>query len=273
MPTPVLRALNPSGATLVTDRRGSMVWDVTTDRGRYAVKTGYPIAATDHWPAQPWTALAPAREAFVLDQLGVHVDGGTWERGWWNAQVWHEGPDLQRLWAPYRKCVHGGGPGPAVGLECAQSVALLHAQGWAHGDLQPAHFLIGPDHTQLIDLALAHGKPVPPDVDFPFRGCLVHYEAPEISANVLNTGQAVPSPEADVYALGATFLMAATGWRAVMYPDDAPRPEQRRAIVEGNRRPVSMPGPMNSLVQDMLRYAPQDRPTSAEVVTVLAGFA
>ena len=50
---------------------------------------------------------------------------------------------------------------------------------------------------------LAQGGNVPEGYDFPFRGCLVHYEAPEIVRRVLATGEAEPTEEADLYALGA----------------------------------------------------------------------
>ncbi|MBB5939454.1 serine/threonine protein kinase, partial [Streptomyces zagrosensis] len=126
---------------------------------------------------------------------------GEWELGTWNIQPWHEGPDLYALWEPCRAKDSTIEPYASVALSCAQSLARLHAQGWAHGDVQPAHFIIGPDDTHLIDLALAHGQPVPPSYDFPYRGCLVHYEAPEISRSVLERGVAEPTPAADIYAL------------------------------------------------------------------------
>ena len=70
LPIVVLDALMPTSQRLVLNRRGSMVWEVQSHRGHYAVKVGYPIEATADWPAQPWTALAPAREGAVLHRLG-----------------------------------------------------------------------------------------------------------------------------------------------------------------------------------------------------------
>jgi serine/threonine protein kinase len=96
-------------------------------------------------------------------------------------------------------------------------LAELHAKGWVHGDVQPAHVIIGPERTHLIDLALARGGNVPEGYDFPFRGCLVHYEAPEIARSVLAAGEAEPTEEADIYALGASLLISATGWRAMEF--------------------------------------------------------
>ena len=65
-----------------------------------------------------------------------------------------------------------------------------------------------------------------------------------------------------MYALGASLMMAATGRRAVIYPDHADRPEQRAAIVKGNRRSVNVKGPLRLLIEQMLRRAPSGVPTS-----------
>ncbi|NEB41136.1 protein kinase [Streptomyces sp. SID14515] len=266
LPIAVLDTLMPTVQRLAADRRGSTVWEVESRRGHYAVKLGHPIEATADRPAQPWTALAPAREGAVLHHLGLDdVAYGEWGSGTWNLQPWRQGPDLYQLWEPCRKKGSIVEPHTSVALGCVEALADLHAKGWAHGDVQPAHFIIGPERTHLIDLALARGGHVPAEYDFPFRGCLVHYEAPEIARSVLATGEAEPTPEADIYALGASLLISATGWRAVEYPDDAPRPEQRRAVASGKRRPVRAPGELGDLIDTMLSPVPGDRPTIQEV--------
>ncbi|MEU6918364.1 protein kinase [Streptomyces olindensis] len=271
LPIVVRDALMPTSQRLVVNRRGSVVWEVESHRGHYAVKVGSPIEATADWPAQPWTALAPAREGAVLHRLGFDDFAyGEWERGTWNFQPWHEGPDLYRLWEPCRSEGSSIAPHASVALGCVEALAELHAKGWAHGDVQPAHFIVGPERTHLIDLALARGGHVPACYDFSFRGCLVHYEAPEISRSVLATGEAEPTPEADIYALGASLLISATGWRAVEYPDDAPRPVQREAVANGRRRRVKAPGELGELIEAMLSHAPEDRPTIYEVGKALS---
>ncbi|MEU5700516.1 protein kinase domain-containing protein [Streptomyces aurantiacus] len=266
LPVVLRDALTPTAHHLIINRRGSVVWEVENLRGHYAVKVGYPIEATADWAAQPWTALAPAREGAVLHRLGFEdVAYGEWEQGTWNFQPWREGPDLYRLWEPCRKRDSSIAPHASAALGCVEALAELHAKDWAHGDIQPAHFIIGPERTHLIDLALARGGRVPQGYDFPFRGCLVHYEAPEIARSVLATGEAEPTQAADIYALGASLLISATGWRAVEYPDDAPRSVQREAVANGQRRPVKAAGELGDLIDAMLSHAPEDRPTIYEV--------
>ncbi|WP_308403791.1 protein kinase domain-containing protein [Streptomyces rhizoryzae] len=236
-----------------------------TSEGRYAVKLGYPT------PVHEWTAAAPAREAAILRQLAQkdNIYSGEWSEGTWSAQPWHDGSSLFELWRPGRHHSYPREPSRGQALACATALADLHAAGWAHGDVQPNHFLIRPDGASLIDLALAHGGEVPEAYDFPYRGCLVHYEAPEISHSILAEGMAVPTMAADVYGLGASWFLSATGWRHVSYPDDADRKDQRRAIVDKPHRPINVPGPLGEVIEEMMRRTSADRPTAAEVCAAI----
>lgn len=267
LPQHVEAAVEPVSRRLVVNRRGSTVWDVQTPSGRLAVKLGYPTGP------HPWTALAPAREAAILRQLVSPdtVQFGEWELGTWGAQPWHEGQSLFDLWQPKRHHVRPAPPDLDEAYACAAELAALHDRGWVHGDVQPNHFVVGPGGTRLIDLALAQGGTVPEAYDFGYRGCLVHYEAPEISGSVLETGAAVPTAAADVYALGASLFISATGWRHVDYADDATREDQRRAVVNKPHRPINVPGPLGALIEQMMSRDPADRPSSADVCRELRG--
>ncbi|MFD3416407.1 protein kinase family protein [Streptomyces decoyicus] len=231
------------------------------------MKLGYPSRT------HAWTALAPAREAAVLRQLVApeEIRFGEWEKGTWSAQPWYEGESLYDLWGPHRHASDPAAPDLGEALACAVALAKLHESGWAHGDVQPNHFVIGPTGTFLIDLALAQGGDVPEIYDFRYRGCLVHYEAPEISRSILERGTAVPTKEADVYALGASLFLSATGRRHVPYPDDADRKDQRQAIVDKPHRPVNVLGVLGEVVERMMSRDPADRPTSVAICGRLRG--
>ncbi|MEU6331276.1 protein kinase [Streptomyces sp. NPDC047049] len=264
IPEHVRDLLEPAKQSMVVDRRGSTVWDVQTTSGRrLAVKIGYPTQT------HSWTAVAPAREAVILRGLiPQEVQYGEWREGTWSAQPWREGESLFGRWLPCRAVSES--PDLDDALACAVALSNLHDAGWAHGDVQPNHFIIGPDGTALIDVALARGDGEIPEVyDFQYRGCLVHYEAPEISKAILQEGTAVPSREADVYALGASFFISATGRRHVDYPDDAERAVQRQAIVDKPHRPINVPGRLGGLIEQMMNRNPADRPTSGEVCAEL----
>lgn len=266
IPDHVQRVVSPSSQRLVTNRRGSTVWAADTPNGRIAVKLGYPSQT------HSWTALAPAREAVILRQL-IDPEGirfGDWEKGTWSTQPWREGQSLYDQWKPHRQADGPASPSIPEALSCAAALADLHERGWTHGDVQPNHLIIGPAGTFLIDLGLARGGEVPEIYDFDYRGCLVHYEAPEISQSVLATGTALPTPEADVYALGASLFISATGLRHVSYPDDADRKDQRQAIVDKPHRPITVPGPLGRLIEQMMHRNPVDRPTIQEVCKTLS---
>lgn len=263
MPSEVLSVVQPLAWRMVAERRGSTVWEAESKQhGRVAVKVGAPIDEE-----RGYTALAPAREATVLRALGrPHVAYGTWERGTWSVQPWHDGDDLWSLWSGRRD-----DPSAPIdyltAAECVESVDRLHSDGWCHGDIQPAHLIVtgGTDGVRLIDLAFARGGTLSGLYEFPYPGCLVHYESPEISRNVLAAGTAAPSPSADVYALGASLLIAATGMRAMVYPNDAERRVQRQAVVDNRRRLFDLPDPFGSMLDQMLSYEPYDRPALSEV--------
>ncbi|MEV0276821.1 protein kinase [Streptomyces sp. NPDC050610] len=259
IPEHVADAVKSLTTRLVANRRGSTVWDVETPAGRLAVKLGY------RCPPHDWTALAPARESVILRQvIPEDVQCGEWAEGTWSAQPWREGVDLFSRWERHR--ARRSVPSLAEARSCAAALSALHAKGWAHGDVQPNHLLMDTACTWLIDLGLASGGGhVSGAYDFPYRGCLVHYEAPEISCGVLESGTAAPTRESDVYALGASLFISATGWRHVDYPDNAPREVQRRAIVGKPHRPVGIPGPLGSLITAMMRRDPAARPTAAQV--------
>ncbi|MEU3987441.1 hypothetical protein AB0F24_03475 [Streptomyces platensis] len=86
------------------------------------------------------------------------------------------------------------------------------------------------------------------------------------------TDTAVPTQEADVYALGASWFISATGWRHVSYPDDADRKDQRQAIVGKPHRPINVPGPLRPLMEGMMSRDPLLRPTSTDVCAALHGM-
>lgn len=218
-----------------------------------------------------WTALAPGREISILRQLTPEPHfSGTWERGTWGAQPWRFGNSLYDRWGHHRAGPEYPEPDLRDAAQCVAALAALHRKRWVHCDIQPAHLIMGSERTFLIDLALAQGGPVPDDVDFAYRGCLVHYEAPEIARSVLQTGFAIPTRESDIYALGASLMISATGKRHVQYPDDADRRDQRRAIADGPRQRVEIPGLLGSLLTAMMARLPRDRPTADDVSRELA---
>ncbi|MFI1099227.1 phosphotransferase [Streptomyces melanogenes] len=264
LPEAIRAAIQPNGHRLLARRRGCTLWEVELTSGRHLAKVGWP-AAPDH----TWTASAPAREGAVLRRLGAFAVYGTWAHGTWNVRTRREGVDLWDTWKPLRAAEATPEVPLAEAVACASAVAELHARGWVHGDIRPAHLLLSDEKVTVIDLALAHGHVLPPAYDFAYPGGLVYCEAPEISQSVLATGTAKPTFASDVYALGAALLVSATGVRAVPY-DDADHRVQRQAVADGRRHEVSLPGVLGKAIEAMLSHHPGDRPTIHDVHLALA---
>ncbi|MBV9140300.1 MAG: hypothetical protein JO115_05195 [Pseudonocardiales bacterium] len=146
---------------LVADRRGSRVYRLRFPTGDVALK----LAArnTDDQGVRDAEHLG-RREAAVLGCLhdfapGYLLDSGDLDSGGsWLALRWLAGITPYRLFTPAR---HGDDSPVRRGsilhaaIDIADRLAALHALGWLHADLQPAHILLGPTAVDLIDFALA----------------------------------------------------------------------------------------------------------------------
>lgn len=91
--------------------------------------------------------------------------------------------------------------------EAARTLAFLHEQNdppLLHLDLKPEHLVRLPDgHVGLIDFDCAQLLPVE-DHTLADRRCTTAYSAPELLAGL-------PTPQSDLYALGATMLVLLSG--------------------------------------------------------------
>ncbi|MFE4973634.1 hypothetical protein ACFRAR_16165 [Kitasatospora sp. NPDC056651] len=250
----------------VSDRRGSAVWKATGPHGAASIKLGTGEAAE-----------VTAREASVLDQLpGYTVTAGRFADGVWYVTPWLSGPSTWQVFRPLRKGKGGKSEALTAAAGLCRAVADFHADGWVHGDLQPAHGIHGEDGTvRLLDFAWSRRLDSTP---WPtFGGTMIHLTAPELAARIINGPQPVETTQtADVYALAGTLWTCATGTWPLDYDTagldkDAPVEAIRKAIAH-RAIPMSTAMPWPAL-QARLRYAllaaPDDRPTAAELTRLI----
>src|SRR3954447_11368785 len=161
-------------------------------------------------------------------------------------------------------------PWPAAVRICAEvsaALAAAHSRGIVHRDVTPANVMLTSSGAKVVDFgisALIGENDIDPD------GSLLGtpaYLAPER----LEGGQV--SPATDVYAVGLLIYRTLSGrlrWevgtptallRAHQYPEPDPLPP-----VDG------LPPAVAALVGRCLEKNPSDRPSSAELVHVLAGI-
>ncbi|MGH3566853.1 MAG: protein kinase domain-containing protein [Pseudonocardia sp.] len=253
------------GTELVAHRRGSRVYRLHFPTGDIALKLA--THNCDEQGVREAEHLA-RREAGVLTHLHDFIPGylivaGDLDPGGsWLALRWLDGVTPHRLLAPARH----GDDSPAqreaildAAVNIADRLAALHALGWLHADLQPAHILFGSSTVHLIDFALAQGPhPFPSEVTY--RGGMVHFTAPETAARILATPDDQPitiNEPAEVYALAAVLHLAWTGLPPVSYTDDhAPWRDKLKDVAHGRHHdPETIrPWPWPAF-EDALRHA------------------
>ncbi len=155
-----------------------------------------------------------------------------------------------------------------IGIQLADGLAYVHAQGMVHRDVKPENILLGvdrsdDDHTvraRLSDFGIVRLLGTERLTSVNFTLGTASYLAPEQAR-----GSAV-DPPADIYSLGLVLLEALTGQRTFDGPPleaALARLSQRPAV------PAGLPEPWPGLLHAMTEYDPALRPTAGEVARTL----
>ncbi|MFJ9840082.1 hypothetical protein ACIRYZ_06360 [Kitasatospora sp. NPDC101155] len=255
----------PIALAEITDRRGSAVWKATGAVATVAIKAG-------HGEGEEITA----REGAVLDQLPEYtVTGGRYAEGVWYVTPWLVGPSTWGLFKPIRSGDGEHERALSGGVDLCQAIARLHASGWVHGDLQPAHCIHTNHGARLLDLSWAWSPDFPPSPLF--QGGITHLIAPELAALVESGVRPVRTTvESDVYALAGTLWTCITGRWPLDYdavgigPDVGP--SARRAAIATGGIPLRRDDPwpaFQAALRQVLRAPARSRPTATELASVL----
>ncbi|MGW5940249.1 serine/threonine-protein kinase [Streptomyces celluloflavus] len=176
----------------------------------------------------------------------------------WLAVEYVPGPDLRTL-------VVGQGPLPlaetaSLGALLAEGLGTVHEAGLLHRDLKPQNILLSPYGPKVIDFGLA----------------VLAERRTTLTATGFVVGSVLCMPpeqargehqldqSADVYALGAVLLFAATGH----YPYEGPTWQAVALKIEDPASPPDLtdaPPELVPLITDMLAPDPYARPTLPEV--------
>jgi serine/threonine protein kinase len=177
----------------------------------------------------------------------------------WLAVEYVPGPDLRTL-------VAERGPLPlaetaSLGALLAEGLGTVHDAGLLHRDLKPQNILLSPYGPKVIDFGLA----------------VLAERRTTLTATGFVVGSVLCMPpeqargehqldrSADVYALGAVLLFAATGH----YPYEGPTWQTVALKIEDPATPpdlTDLPPELEPLIMDMLALDPGTRPTLPEVI-------
>ena len=150
-----------------------------------------------------------------------------------------------------------------IGIDVLDALRAAHAVGVVHRDVKPANVLVGAgDRAKLTDFGVAS---IRDDAQLTATGYIIGspaYMAPEQAR-----GDRV-GPPADLWALGATLYFAVEG--VSPFPGTSPI-AVAAAVVHGQRRQPTRPGPLTDIIDRLLCKEPGQRLPAAQVRRALRG--
>ena len=148
--------------------------------------------------------------------------------------------------------------------EVGAALAAAHADGLVHRDIKPANVMVTPAGAKVVDFGLAAvAGPTHPDEEL--------FGTPAYLAPERLTGGVDVLPASDVYALGVLLyrlLADVSPWSV----DSTTQMLDAHIYIEPQPLPElpGVPASVADLVHRCLRKEPSERPTAAEVSSVLA---
>nr|WP_243869548.1 serine/threonine-protein kinase [Amycolatopsis granulosa] len=153
-----------------------------------------------------------------------------------------------------------------IGMQAASALAAAHAAGIVHRDVKPGNLLVGADGTtKIADFGISRATG---DVALTQAGVVAGtpaYLAPEIARG------AEPTPDSDVFSLGATLYAAVEG--VPPFGEDENSIALLHRVAAGEVAPPELAGPLAPVLVAMLRPDPARRPGTVQVGTALQAVA
>lgn len=148
--------------------------------------------------------------------------------------------------------------------QTADALASAHAAGVVHRDVKPGNIMITPEGTAvLLDFGIAQPADYEPLTATGMIVGTVDYISPEQA-----TGQRA-TPRSDIYALGVVAYEALTGQKPLTRDTQAAT-LLAHTTTEMPMLPVTLPEALRSLVAQMVRRDPAERPGDAAEVAIRA---
>ncbi|HEY4003603.1 MAG TPA: serine/threonine-protein kinase [Pseudonocardia sp.] len=150
-----------------------------------------------------------------------------------------------------------------IGVQLADALDAAHQAGIVHRDIKPGNVLICEGGTvKLADFGIARAAG---DITVTQTGVLTgtpDYFAPEVARG------GPPTPEADVFSLGATLYISVEGEPPFGLEKDALA--KMHAVAAGQVRPARQAGRLGPVLSMLLAADPAQRPTARQARELLA---
>ena len=153
-----------------------------------------------------------------------------------------------------------------IGSQVASALAAAHAASIVHRDVKPGNILLGEDGTaKITDFGISHAAD-----DGTLTGSGGFAGTPAFLSPEAARGEK-PSAASDVYSLGATLYAIVEG--RFPYGETENQMALLYAAAAGRVSPPQHAGPLTDVLQRMMRFKPQERPTMDELAVELARLA
>ncbi|MFF9202165.1 serine/threonine-protein kinase [Streptomyces sp. NPDC014986] len=242
---------------LGTGGMGTVYLSATRGGQPVAIKTVRPDLAMDPRFRQRFEQEVHAARRVRGRYIANVVDSNTEGSVPWLATEYVPGVSLARAISthgtlPIRTCL-----GLAAGV--AKALETIHAARVIHRDLKPGNVVLTQNDLSVIDFGIARALD-----STSLTGTHTRIGTPAFMAPEQIRGNAPTTSAADVFSLGLTVHVAATGFHpfreelfaTIPYPQDS-EPDL-----------TTCPDPLRSLIRRCLAMNPADRPTATEVVAM-----